>query len=178
MDPEESMSGPGSIVSHHFHDDGGTPNHPVLPVMVMQGTPAANTTEPAEWFERRFHQNGWGATWRWTVYPYQHYHSTNHEVLGVSCGNATILLGGEEGVEVRVGIGDVIVLPAGTGHKRVSSSGDFQVVGGYPGGCEPDLLRPGEGDPREIRRQIAAVPVPESDPVYGSEGPLLPYWKA
>jgi uncharacterized protein YjlB len=171
------MTEPIHIESHHFLDDGGTPNHPVLCLLVMRGTGAANAADPAAWFERRFTRNGWGATWRWQVYPYQHYHSTNHEVLGVSRGESRLLLGGDEGVEFHVGVGDVIVLPAGVGHKCLEASGDFQVVGAYPGGDTPDILRPGEGDPAEVRRNISRVPVPDMDPVYGNDGPLVRYWK-
>ena len=171
------MSEAGEIACHRFPDDGGTPNHPDLGLVVMRETDAANAPDPAEWFERRFRENGWGATWRWTVYPYQHYHSTNHEVLGVSCGSATLLLGGDNGMELHVGVGDVIILPAGCGHKRLDASEDFQVVGAYPGGTKPDLLRPGEGDPREARRRISNVPVPKNDPVHGADGPLLRPWR-
>ena len=176
MSTEPPITEPANIEAHHFLDDGGTPNHPVLCLVVMRETGAAGAADPADWFERRFSENDWGGTWRWKVYPYQHFHSTNHEVLGVSCGEARLLLGGEGGVEFRVNVGDVIVLPAGVGHKALDASGDFEVVGAYPGGKEPDLLRPGRCDPKAARRRIVRVPVPEKDPVYGEDGPLIRYW--
>jgi uncharacterized protein YjlB len=61
--------------------------------------------------------------------------------------------------------GDTVVLPAGTGHRRVSASGDFTVVGAYPARQEDyDLLR--EADDA-ARSRIAALGAPEADPVGG-----------
>ncbi len=73
--------------------------------------------------------------------------------------------------------GDVLVLPAGTGHKRVGSSDDFLVVGAYPRGQEDyDLLR---GDPAELEEAVAnieRVELPATDPVGGEIGPLVELW--
>jgi uncharacterized protein YjlB len=61
----------------------------------------------------------------------------------------------------------VLVLPAGTGHRRRSASGGFTVVGAYPAGQEDyDLLR---GADAAALARIAALPAPPSDPV-GGEG--------
>src|SRR5688572_23571431 len=38
--------------------------------------------------------------------------------------------------------GDVIVLPAGTGHKKLSSRGALGIVGAYPEGQHPDTCMP------------------------------------
>src|SRR5690606_5273104 len=96
-------------------------------------------------FESTFRQNRWQGTWRWGVYEFPHYHSTAHEVLGVASGTARLRLGGEQGELIEVTGGDMIVLPAGTGHQCVEHSEDFEVVGAYPPGQEADLLRAGEG---------------------------------
>ena len=89
-----------------------------------------------------------------------------------------LLLGGPQGAEVRVSAGDVLVLPAGTGHKRISASDDFLVVGAYPPGQEDyDLLR---GDPAELaqaRQNIERVPIPTTDPVTGLSGLLVTAWR-
>jgi uncharacterized protein YjlB len=70
----------------------------------------------------------------------------------------------------------VLVLPAGTGHRRASSDGNFSVVGVYPAGHENyDLLR--GNDPADVeaaRERIAALGPPPEDPV-GGEG--LARWR-
>lgn len=165
------------IETRFFADDGRTPNHPDLPLIVMRQTEAAEAEDPAEWFEMRFAANGWRGTWRWGVYSYQHFHSTNHEVLGVARGSARLMLGGEQGGEFEVRVGDVLVLPAGLGHQCLSASQDFQVVGAYPRGEHPDLIRPGEGNPDATRGRIEKVPLPGLDPVYGAQGPVMEHWR-
>lgn len=79
-------------------------------------------------------------------------------------------------LEVRRG--DVLVLPAGTGHCNAGSSGDLLVVGAYPDGMAWDVRR---GDPEEhdeVLENIRAVPLPSSDPVQEERGPLLELWRA
>ena len=67
--------------------------------------------------------------------------------------------------------------PAGTGHRRVSSSGDLLVVGAYPtSGSSFDQARPDEIDLHQARRNIANVGRPAQDPVYGKDGPLTRLW--
>jgi uncharacterized protein YjlB len=61
----------------------------------------------------------------------------------------------------------VLVLPAGTGHRRAHADGGFRVVGAYPEGQEDyDLLREADDAARE---RIAALGAPAEDPV-GGEG--------
>lgn len=170
------MTAPPHLDTRFFKDDGKTPNNPTLPVVLMRHTAAADEPDPAAWFESRFSSHGWGACWRWGVYPYHHFHPDNHEVLGVFRGEATLMLGGANGEEFHVRPGDVIILPAGTGHKCQSSSGDFQVVGAYPDGMEPDLFRSGETELERLRHRIGEVAIPKQDPVFGEDGPLFEYW--
>jgi uncharacterized protein YjlB len=127
--------------------------------------------------ERLFTTNGWGGTWRDGVFDFHHFHSTSHEALGVVGGAAVLALGGPQGEEVEVAAGDVLVLPAGTGHKRVSAEAGFQVVGAYPPGQEDYDLR--RGDPAELEEalsNIERVALPTSDPVEGERGALLEAW--
>lgn len=146
------------------------PNNPKLPALVYRGGLTGDA-------ESTFVDNGWGGTWRSSVFTFHHFHSTSHEALGVSRGWARLMLGGPQGEEVEVSSGDALVLPAGTGHKRVSSSDDFQVVGAYPPGQEDyDLLR---GDPAELERAVANIEqaeLPAMDPVAGEHGPLIELW--
>ena len=91
--------------------------------------------------------------------------------LAVVAGQATLELGGPQGTRFDVSAGDVLVLPAGTGHRRVSSDAEFTVVGANPAGQEDyDVLR--GDDPAEVeaaRARIAALGPPPQDPV-GGEG--------
>jgi uncharacterized protein YjlB len=111
------------------------------------------------------------------VYPFPHYHSTAHEVLGVYRGHARLRLGHSTGVEIIAETGDVIVIPAGVGHQNLGASEDFHVVGGYPDGQSADLLRGNKGERPQADRNIEAVPLPIGDPVNGPSGPLTDAWK-
>src|SRR5215213_3915721 len=64
-----------------------------------------------------FARNGWKNSWRNGIYDFHHYHSNTHECMAVTMGTATVMLGGVNGKKVELGQGDVIILPAGTGHK-------------------------------------------------------------
>ena len=149
----------------------------LLPVLLYR---AAFAAEPglAERLERVFQANGWRGLWRNGIFPYQHFHDDAHEVLGIARGEAVVQLGGSSGPEVRVRAGDVVVLPAGTGHKRLSSSADLLVVGGYPPGQEgPGVLRPSNDSIRAMAARSAAVALPETDPVEGAGGALTRLWR-
>jgi uncharacterized protein YjlB len=157
----------------HFNDDGNIPNNPSLPVLIY---PTVFKAHPDK-IEKTFNQNNWLNSWTNGVFDYHHFHSNTHEVLGVKNGSATIQLGGENGKIVDVKTGDVIVLPAGTGHKRISSSPDFSVIGAYPDGLSYNL-KIGELNERpQVLKDIEKVPFPKLDPVFGFNGPLLDYWK-
>lgn len=156
-----------------FRDDGSIPNNPNLAAAIYPGAFKGNP----EKIEETFNENGWTNSWTNGVFNYHHYHSNTHEVLGVRSGSAVLLLGGENGEEVKVEIGDIAVLPAGTGHKKISASEDFQVIGAYPGGISPNK-KTGESDERPyVLEDIQNTPLPQTDPVYGTSGPLLENWR-
>lgn len=169
------MQGNLAAVSfEYFADDGRFPNSN-LPVLIYRQA-LATEAPSAEALERLFEENGWPSQWRSGVYDYDHYHSTAHECLGVASGSATVRLGGPEGRDFSVRAGDVLVLPAGTAHRRVEGTSDFLMVGAYPPGQDWDLLK-GEDEERPgADQRIAAVPVPKTDPVGGQGGPLLEKW--
>lgn len=170
------MKTDSEIKTFHFEDDGRIPNNPALPMLVYKGgIPTGKRSAAA--CRALFDDHNWRNSWVNGVYNFHHYHSNTHEVLGVIAGTATLALGGPEGIELDVSAGDVLILPAGTGHCNLGSSDDFRVVGAYPDGMSWDLCR-GEPEERpEKVENIKEVPLPEEDPVYGEEGPLLNEWK-
>lgn len=160
-----------------FQDDGAIPNNPLALLLYRQAF-VPKTKDLASVIEERFAANDWTGSWRAGVYPFPHYHSTTHEVLGVFSGSAKLRLGGAQGTTVEVHPGDVIVIPAGVGHQKLESSGDFNVVGAYPEGRRWDLLRGLPGERPQADRNVAAVPLPNNDPLYGSSGPLKQIWRS
>ncbi len=88
----------------------------------------------------------------------------------------TVQFGGNAGITITAKPGDVIVLPAGTGHKKLSSRGPLGVVGAYPEGQNPDTCVPPLARYKSNMRAITAVPLPTCDPVYGLKGPLFEHW--
>ena len=127
--------------------------------------------------EAVFIANQWGNSWRNGIYSFHHYHSTANEVLAIARGSATVHLGGEAGIRVAVKAGDVIVIPAGVGHKKLGSSADLLVVGAYPPGQRWDLCDGSPGERPWVLKNIAAVPLPSTDPVFGRDGLLVQQWR-
>ncbi|OMF88404.1 cupin domain-containing protein [Paenibacillus sp. FSL R7-0273] len=164
----------GAIETFTLPQDGLLPNNPALPVIVYTG---ALRNHP-ERTEQLFNDNGWLNSWQNGVFSYHHYHSNAHEVLGVMSGTASLQLGGDAGRTLEVSAGDVLVLPAGTAHKLLHSSTGFRVAGAYPGGADYNTRLAEPDDLAAALQEIAEVPLPDSDPVYGKAGPLLEAWGA
>ena len=158
----------------HFADDGRFPNSR-LPVLVYRAAIAPEDCTP-EALEALFDGHGWPSQWRSGVFDYHHYHSTAHECLGIATGSARLRLGGPDGRDFDVSAGDVLVLPAGTAHQRLSNSADFLVVGAYPPGQSFDILRGESGERPASDERISQVKLPTTDPVGGQGGPLLEHW--
>lgn len=159
---------------HTFEDDGAIPNSE-LPVLVYHDVAEARDAADCE---RLFAGNGWRGSWRNGIFPFHHFHSTAHEVLGIVAGTVTVALGGAGGQQFDVGPGDVLVLPAGTGHCNAGASGDLLVVGAYPNGMSWDVRHGDPAEHDEVVANIRAVPIPDADPVHGEGGPLLEAWRS
>jgi len=161
-----------------FKDDGAVPNN-LLPMLVYKAALDLGA-DPEGAIEELFAANGWGhGQWRNGIYPFVHYHSMIHEALGIARGRARVRFGGDQGEALELGAGDLAVLPAGTGHQRLSGSGDLLVIGAYPPEGTYDLCRgdhPADRD--KALKTIPLVPVPASDPVMGKAGPLPSLWQS
>jgi uncharacterized protein YjlB len=161
------------VQTYWFEDDGVIPNNSHLPVLFYPGALAENP----EMAESTFNENNWRNSWIDGVFDFHHYHSNAHEVLGVIQGTATLQLGGEKGKSIEIKAGDVLILPAGTGHKRLQSSDDFKIAGAYPDGIAFNLKTETEEDRLFAQEDISKVPLPATDPILGVDGPLHTQWK-
>ncbi|WP_207507118.1 cupin [Telluribacter humicola] len=159
----------------YFKDDGSIPNSS-LPLLLYRNAFAERNEEGAAWLEKTFAANNWTNSWRNGVYDFHHYHSTTHEVLGLYQGSAQLHLGGEGGEVLEVQAGDVIVIPAGVGHKNIKCE-DLSIVGAYPEGRDWDLMKGEPGERPKADDTIAALPVPATDPLFGKEEGLTKIWK-
>jgi uncharacterized protein YjlB len=167
---------------YHYEPDGTVINSR-LPLLVYRNAVQAGPYgDLAEAMKQTFRSNDWLNNWlERGVYPYPHFHSTSHEVLGVVSGTMPLRLGGAAQEPMLFSAGDVIVMPAGVSHtafpeeqhRELGGSDDVMMVGGYPEGRDWDLLRDGELSDAEMRaalKRIMSQPIPRLDPVTG--GPM------
>lgn len=159
-----------------LNDDGLIPNN-VLPLIVYQGALTLASLQDTSTVRRFFADNNWQGSWVNGIFDFHHYHSTAHEILAIYKGQAKVQMGGEQGEIMTVKRGDVIVIPAGVGHKNLGASADFVVIGAYPQGQRPDRCYGNKEERPQADRNIERVVLPDSDPVYGSSGPLRQLWK-
>jgi len=133
------------------------------------------------------------------MYSQSHFHSTTHEVLCISNGRAKLCIlsplpfipaiffskigetnktgfgneinPGRVAVEVRKG--DVVIIPAGVGHRLLDDfKTAFEMVGAYPVGKEWDMCYGQPGEEASVEN-IKGVPWFERDPLYGGQEPIL-----
>ena len=86
--------------------------------------------------------------------------------------------GGDKGERVELAAGDVAILPAGTGHQCLQAqrrsprrSAPIRKNGEY------DLLPRRKAEHAAALKTIPHVPLPDTDPVYGKDGPLVILWQ-
>ena len=174
--PERYHAQDAQIRQHILEDDGIYPNNQLLPLLAYKGAVPLDGSDPASIFEELFEAHHWGSSWRNGVFSYHHYHSSAHEVLGVYGGTAHVQLGGEQGPVFSIEAGDVLIIPAGVAHKNLGDSHGFRVVGAYPQGQRPDICYGRDGERPRADRTISGLALPQADPVYGADGPLIELW--
>jgi uncharacterized protein YjlB len=162
-----------------FADDGhSVPNNPKLPFVALPGAiNLSGSAHPEDIVEKTFGANNWGQMWRNGIFPYVHYHSMIHEGLGIARGRAKVRFGGNQGTELDLGPGDVAILPAGTGHQCLWASPDLLVIGAYPDSGRYNICRGSRAEHTKALETIPNVPLPDTDPVYGKNGPLMRLWR-
>lgn len=117
--------------------------------------------------------------WLYGMYPQTHFHTTTHEVLGVVSGRASLCFGGEGNpgrFEPTVERGDMIIVPAGVGHRLLNELGTseerFKMVGAYPQQKHWDMCYGREGEEEKVK-EIANLGWFHQDPLFGADGPAL-----
>ena len=166
-----------NIQSLLITNSGNFPNNSVLPLILMKRVFDPEGQHLVRTVEDTFHGNAWGKSWRNGIYSFHHYHSTAHEVLGIYAGRVKVQFGGPDGQMATARIGDVIIIPAGVSHKSLDLSQDFLCVGAYPEGQSPDMQYGKPGERPQTDRNISSVALPQSDPVFGRNGPLVEIWR-
>jgi uncharacterized protein YjlB len=175
MDTRHLAKPPEAILAHFLNEDGSIPNSR-LPLLIYRGALDLPERDPVPEIEKLLASNGWSGSWRDGVYPFHHYHSTTHEVLVCFGGAARVQFGGEQGIDAQIRRGDVVIIPAGVAHKNLGAERDFAVVGAYPGGSSWDMCDGKPGERSRADEEIARVPLPKADPIYGESGPLIEKW--
>jgi uncharacterized protein YjlB len=166
-------------ITHKFADDGRIPNNPALPLILYRGgIDLTGSPDPEKLIEKTFAKNGWGDMWRNGIYPYAHYHSMIHEAMGIARGRATVRFGGEKGEQIEIAPGDVVILPAGTGHQCLTHTRELVVIGAYPPSGTYNLCRATKAEHAKALASIRKVPLPATDPAFGPKGPLVALWRA
>ena len=161
-----------------FSDDGSVPNNPRLPFVIYRhAIDLTGSPDPEMVVEKVFRENKWGDTWRNGIFPYVHYHSMIHEGMGIARGRAKVRFGGNKGREIELMQGDMCVLPAGTGHQCLWASPDLMVIGAYPKSGKYDICRGSKNEHAKALKSIPEVPLPQTDPAFGADGPLLRLWR-
>lgn len=169
---------PTEPIALTFADDGVIPNNR-LPFVLHRGAiDLTGSPDPERVIEKAFRDNHWGEMWRNGIYPYVHYHSMVHEAMGIARGRARVRFGGNDGREYDIVPGDVVVLPAGTGHQCLSASRELVVIGAYPATGHYNLCRGSRAEHEQALVTIPQVPLPETDPVFGVDGPLMRLWRS
>jgi uncharacterized protein YjlB len=164
-------------ITQVFADDGRIPNNPLPFILYRSAVDLTGSPDPEKLIEKAFAANGWGGLWRNGVYPYVHYHSMIHEAMGIARGRAKVRFGGDQGDEIDLAAGDVVILPAGIGHQRMSQSENLVVIGAYPSSGKYNLCRGSKAEHAKAIITIPKVPLPATDPVFGPEGPLIALWR-
>lgn len=162
--------------THILEDDGIFPNNKCLALIVYKGAFHLLPEDPAESIKQVFKRHKWTNCWQNGLDNSPHYHSTAHQVIGIYCGTAKIQFGGSKGVIVEVNRGDALIIPAGVAYKNLECSEDFNCIGAYPEGQEPDFNSGLKGERPLVDENIRNVKLPIADPVYGDSGSVMDCW--
>src|SRR5918996_1305652 len=106
------------IETHHLADGGDIPNNFSFPLILYRRALDVQAEDAERRFEELFKANGWGGSWVDSIYPFHHYHSTAHEVLGIARGMVRVQFGGRSGPTLEAEAGDAVFISARVRHCR------------------------------------------------------------
>lgn len=164
-----------NILRHILTEDGAFPNNGLLPLLLYREALYNGETD-INTIKEILETNRWTNSWVDGIYDYHHYHSTAHEVLVALKGSARVQFGGPNGVTLTFEKGDVVIIPAGVSHKKVEEADGFRCLGAYPDGQEYDMNYGKPGERPTADENIKKVSLPENDPLFGNDGPLVKNW--
>jgi uncharacterized protein YjlB len=164
------------VIRHILKDDGQFPNSGLF-LLIYKDALTLPGEDSSSSIKKIFESNNWKNCWVNGIYDYHHYHSITHEALAVYQGNANVQFGGPSGIAEEINKGDIIIIPAGVAHKCNIASGNFKCVGAYPEGRDYDIFKGEPSDRPRADKNILKVKLPETDPVYGLNGPLILNWE-
>ena len=156
-------------------DNGVFPNSK-LPVLLYKEAMALPYLFAAAYIKSLFDKNNWSNSWKSGIFTYHHYHSNTHEVLGVFEGSTRMLLGGDNGHQLKLEKGDVLIIPAGVAHRNLGREDQIKCVGAYPNGLKYDMNYGRPEERPQSDKNIAAVPLPGKDPLWGLDDGVPMVW--
>jgi uncharacterized protein YjlB len=165
-----------NITRHIFTEEGQFPNNGLLPLLIYRKALHIPERQEGNVVQEILESNSWTNAWQDGIYDYHHYHSTAHEVLVISEASARVQFGGPNGMTFPLEKGDVVIIPAGVAHKKIDETEGFRCIGAYPAGQDYDMNYGKEGERPGTDENIKKVPLAESDPLYGVDGPLIKNW--
>ena len=167
-----------NITRELLTEDGRFPNNGLLPLLHYSKALQISVHDETDLIKELLETNGWTNSWVDGIYAEHHYHSNTHEVLVAVRGMARVQFGGPNGVALPFEQGDVVIIPAGVAHMKLEEADGFLCLGAYPGGEQYDMYYGKEGERPKTDENIRAVPLPQNDPLYGQDGPLIKNWSS
>lgn len=165
-----------NIIRNIFPEDGAFPNNGLLPLLLYRNAFGIEHPVHRETIKELLETNQWTGTWIDSILEEHHFHSAAHEMLVALDGSARVQFGGPNGLTLDFEKGDVVIIPAGVAHCKIDETNGFTCMGAYPDGQPYDINFGRPGERPGVDENIKAVPLPENDPLYGTDGPLIKNW--
>ncbi|MBO9595504.1 MAG: cupin [Niabella sp.] len=158
----------------YFRKDHLIPNSP-HPLLVYRNFFNKEGEACENWLKKKFAAHHWFPFAGVPPFDAIFYYINTHVVLGVCAGVAKWQLGGTLGLTMVVEKGDVLVIPAGVALQHLESSVDFKITGASALNVVPKIRKETSGHSKDPGH-VADIPIPETDPVLGTDDGLLTIW--